>query len=301
MEKIQVLHLDSGREMRGGQWQALYLMVGQKTIGLEPRLLARKGSPIFREAEKRGVPVSGLSLWAVRRESAKCPITHVHDAHSHTLAALVARNRIVVSRRVAFPVNTGWLSRWKYRRGSLYLAVSEYVARELRAAGIEEGKLRIVPDGVPVETKKQVAGDQLVAPLWNDPAKGDALARAAGQLAGCNIKFSEDLAADLPNARAMLYLTQMEGLGSGALLAMANGVPVIASRAGGLPEIVQDGVNGLLVDNEPEAVAGAIRRLMNDPPLAARMGETGRQMVLDGYTLAHLALRTYHEYKLVLA
>ncbi|MBI4903312.1 MAG: glycosyltransferase family 4 protein [Acidobacteria bacterium] len=301
MEKIPVLHLDAGREMRGGQWQALYLMVGQKTIGLEPRLLAPSDSPLFREATQRGIPTRSLSLWAIRAESKQCRITHAHDARSHTWAVLAARGKVVVSRRVAFPVKQGWFSRWKYSKAHLYLAVSEYVARELINAGIEAARVRVVPDGVPVETAVKQAGSQLVAPLWHDPAKGDALARAAGQLAGCNITFSENLAADLPNARAMLYLTKLEGLGSGALLAMSHGVPVIASRAGGLPEIVRDGVNGLLVENQPESVAAAIRQLMDNPPLAARMGEAGRQIVLEGYTLAHLALRTYHEYKLVLA
>ena len=52
---------------------------------------------------------------------------------------------------------------------------------------------------------------------------------------------------DLPHARAMIYLTQSEGLGSGILLAMAHGVTVIASNTGGIPEMIENGVNGILV------------------------------------------------------
>ena len=43
-----------------------------------------------------------------------------------------------------------------------------------------------------------------------------------------------------------VYITESEGLGSAVLLAMAAGTPVIASRVGGLPEAIEDGVNGLL-------------------------------------------------------
>ncbi len=298
---LKVLHLDSGKQMRGGQWQTLYLMVGQKTIGIEPRLLVRPGSPLEREAQQRGIPTGRLSLWSVANLSRKCDLTHAHDARSHTIAAIAAANRLVVARRVAFPLRQGFLSRWKYRNADLYLAVSEFVARQLIAAGVDAQKIRVVPDGVPVETKPQRHGDLLLAPRWDDPQKGDSLAREAGLMAGCSVKFSKFLVSDLPSARVLLYLTQTEGLGSAALLAMAHGVPVIASRVGGLPEIVRDGVNGILVENRVEDVAAAIRLLMNDPPLAAHLGEAGRQMILDGYTLAHMALRTYHEYKQVLA
>lgn len=51
---MRVLHIDSGREMRGGQWQALYLMVGQKTLGWEPVLLAPGASPLARKRRSAG-------------------------------------------------------------------------------------------------------------------------------------------------------------------------------------------------------------------------------------------------------
>lgn len=294
---MKILHVDTGREMRGGQWQALYLMVGQKTMGLEPLLLARRASPLAGEAAKRGVACGPLSLRALALESRGCAITHVHDARSHTLAALVVRGPLVVSRRVGFPLKTSLLSRWKYRRAARFLAVSQFVARQLISAGLPEDRIGIVYDGVPVETRGQGLGERLATPGWSDPRKGLALAEASARKAGVELLISHRLEDDLPKARALVYLTEMEGLGSAALLALSHGVPVIASRVGGLPEIVHDGVTGLLVGNEPEQVAAAIRRLMDDSALATRLGNQGREMVKGGFTLAHMALRTYQEYK----
>ncbi|MBL8179160.1 MAG: glycosyltransferase family 4 protein [Bryobacterales bacterium] len=298
---MRVLHLDSGREMRGGQWQALYLMVGQKTIGWEPLLLAPVDSPLFAEARKRGVSTGALTLWGVAKHSKMVDITHAHDARSHTVAALTAKGRFVVSRRVAFPLRTGWLSKWKYSKPRRFLAISAFVARQLRDYGIAEERIGIVYDGVPVEPAAASHGDRLIAPAWSDPRKCAALGAEAARLAGVPLVISANLEQDLPSARALLYLSEMEGLGSAALLAMSRGVPVIASKVGGLPEIVLPEQTGLLVNNEVNEVARAIGRLMNDTELARRLGNSARDKVRSGFTLADMALRTVREYKQALA
>ncbi len=84
-------------------------------------------------------------IWKWSRASA---VVHAHDAKAHTLAALASRKTFVVSRRVAFPVKRTVASRWKYRRATRYLAVSEYVAGELRKAGVPAAKIDVVYDGV---------------------------------------------------------------------------------------------------------------------------------------------------------
>jgi len=64
-----------------------------------------------------------------------------------------------------------------------------------------------------------------------------------------------------------------EGLGTSLLDAMACARPIVATRAGGIPEIVEDGVNGLLVaPGDAVALADAIERVLNDDELAARLG-----------------------------
>jgi len=73
-----------------------------------------------------------------------------------------------------------------------------------------------------------------------------------------------------------LYImpSRSEGWGLTALRAMSFGIPVIASNAGGLPELVENGKSGWLVPPEsPEALAGAIEQGASDP---ARLCEFGR-------------------------
>ena len=65
------------------------------------------------------------------------------------------------------------------------------------------------------------------------------------------------------------------------LEAMAMGLPIIASRIGGLPEIVQDGVTGLLFDpGNAKDLAQQARVLWGDPELCCKLGLTGREWVV---------------------
>lgn len=69
-----------------------------------------------------------------------------------------------------------------------------------------------------------------------------------------------------------VYPSLHEGLGSSLLDAMAFGLPIVATRVGGIPEIVEDGVNGLLIEPEdPEALEHAIARLVDDSMLSDRL------------------------------
>lgn len=78
-----------------------------------------------------------------------------------------------------------------------------------------------------------------------------------------------------------------EGLGITGTLreSMALGRPVIASAAGGNPELIQDEISGLLVPpRDPEALAGAVSRLLEDPALRARLALRGRERVTQSFS-----------------
>jgi len=71
-----------------------------------------------------------------------------------------------------------------------------------------------------------------------------------------------------------------------AIEAMAHGKPVVATRTGGLPAMVPDGEAGLLVPpGDAPALAGAIRRLVDDPTLRASLGQGARARARDRYSL----------------
>jgi len=80
---------------------------------------------------------------------------------------------------------------------------------------------------------------------------------------------------------------QMEGIPVTLMEAMASRRAVVASSLSGIPELVEDGVCGLLVPpGDALALAGAIRRLLEDPGLARRMGQSGREKVEREFGLA---------------
>jgi len=80
-----------------------------------------------------------------------------------------------------------------------------------------------------------------------------------------------------------------EGLSLALLEAMAAGLPVIATAVGGTPEVVTDGVTGLLIPpRDAAALAGALERLLADPAWAKQLGENARDHVREHYSLDRL-------------
>jgi glycosyltransferase involved in cell wall biosynthesis len=100
------------------------------------------------------------------------------------------------------------------------------------------------------------------------------------------VGFHPDLARVLPCLDLVVHPALMEGLGVALLEAAAAGVPVIASRAGGMPEIVRDGENGLLTPpGDIVALRQALEALLDDPGRARAMGQRGRQIVAEHFSI----------------
>jgi len=92
-----------------------------------------------------------------------------------------------------------------------------------------------------------------------------------------------------------------EPFGLVAVEAMAAGRPVVASRAGGLPEIVVDGETGLLAARgDMPGLASALRRLLADAALRRRLGEAGRQRAVERFSSERMAVDTEAVYRTVL-
>jgi glycosyltransferase involved in cell wall biosynthesis len=91
-----------------------------------------------------------------------------------------------------------------------------------------------------------------------------------------------------------------EGLGTSLLDAMAAGKPVVATTAGGIPEVVVDGETGFLVPpREHDAMAGAIVKLLKDDALRQRMGEAGRARVRKVFSAERMVQDTLRVYQRV--
>ncbi len=105
----------------------------------------------------------------------------------------------------------------------------------------------------------------------------------------------------LSRARMLAYAPYLEPFGFAPLEANACGLPVVAVAEGGVRETVQNGVNGLLVAHEPEAMAAGIDRLRYDPILAHQLGENGRRLVSEQWSMASSIDRLEHRLKQAIA
>jgi glycosyltransferase involved in cell wall biosynthesis len=89
-----------------------------------------------------------------------------------------------------------------------------------------------------------------------------------------------------------------EPFGLAVVEGMLSARPVVAAGAGGVPEIIRDGVDGLLVrPRQPAALAAALRRVLSDPALAAKLAAAGRERVLARFTPPVQAARLLEIYR----
>lgn len=158
---LRILHVDSGREWRGGQRQVLLLTRGQRDAGHEPLVVAATDAPLLHRLRSAGLAASAVRMradWdlaAARRMHAligtwRPDVVHAHDARAHALAmgALIGKRDIplVVTRRVAF-IPKG---RLKYGpRVARFIAISHAVRDALQSGGVPASRIDIVYSGVP--------------------------------------------------------------------------------------------------------------------------------------------------------
>lgn len=211
------------------------------------------------------------------------------------------------------------------------VAVSEAVSRALEAQGADPGRIRVIPGGVDLtpyaadqpqvpgvicslgrlqtekgfdillramtllkgETRLKLGGEGLLeqelARLVSDLGLQDAV-----EMHG----FVADVPAFLADSGLFVLSSRSEGLGLVIIEAMAAGRPVVATRVGGVPEVVVDGETGLLVPPEdPQALAEAIRRVVRDPALARRLGAAGRRRAQAFFSAERMAEQTAALYR----
>ncbi len=109
--------------------------------------------------------------------------------------------------------------------------------------------------------------------------------------------FREDVLALVKSADLFVMSSVTEGLGSAVLDAMAMGLAVVGTRAGGIPEAVVDGETGLLVEpGEPAPLAAAMVRLLKDRDLRRNYGEAGRVRVRECFGVDRLVDGTLSAY-----
>lgn len=158
----RIAHLDTERPWRGGEQQLLLLAAGLRRRGHTSLVACAPDGILAERARADGLmtyPLRALTewdpwaIWQLRGwlRRTQVHLVHAHTAHTAALAALAVRGtpvKLVVSRRVDFPLRGAMLSRWKYGQADRIIAVSEAVRRILVSGGVRGDRVVVVPDGV---------------------------------------------------------------------------------------------------------------------------------------------------------
>lgn len=110
--------------------------------------------------------------------------------------------------------------------------------------------------------------------------------------------FRKDLKAILPCLHLVAHPATMEGLGVSLLQACVAGVPIVAGRAGGIPEIVEHGVNGYLIEpGDSEALARFVIELLQDRDKAIAFGRNGQHIVEQKFSIDRMVAGNLDVYR----
>jgi L-malate glycosyltransferase len=156
--KRTIVHLSTGKSLRGGERQLVALHTGLLKRGHPSILICREGSELSHQNIKELVPVSwsgeadvtGLFRLIHACRSNGASIIHCHDSHALSHGAIAGKMLhvpVVYTRRVIFPLHGNFFSQWKYRQCAKLIAVSGAVADQCRVAVAQE-MIAVIPDGV---------------------------------------------------------------------------------------------------------------------------------------------------------
>jgi glycosyltransferase involved in cell wall biosynthesis len=241
----------------------------------------------------------------LRRAARNADLVHAHWLGSAAIARFARRPFVVTLHGtgsagplsdLSLAAHAPWLVRFLLRPARAVLCVSSPLAETMRSIGVEHA--RWVPNGVDVpETADADTRDRFVLFAGRlAPEKG--IAELADATAGLPLVVAGDgpLRTLVPDAlgfvprreleqlyaraAVVVFPSRQEGLPVALLEAMAQGCPVVATRVGGIPQLVEDGRSGLLVPpRDPVALRAAIDTLLADPELGRRLGREARERV----------------------
>jgi glycosyltransferase involved in cell wall biosynthesis len=214
------------------------------------------------------------------------------------------------------------------RLASTFVCVSELGAGLMRGEGIAASALQVVPNGIdltrfsfsgsnprgPAVTVARLSPEKDLTTLLGAVAAlvekipdfrldiiGDGPSRAELSSLALSLGLEEyvaflgdrsDVAELLGRAKMFILSSKTEGLSLSLLEAMARGLPVVATRVGGTPEVVHDGTSGLLVaPGDAPALAAAILRVWTDSDLATSLTHSARAKVERDFDIDRMIAR----------
>lgn len=225
------------------------------------------------------------------------------------------------------------LQRFVVRRADRLIAVSRPVADALvRDLGADPDKVSVISCGVRTDIFRPIDRNRCRANLGIQRNEGvvmfvgelkdlkgvDFLFEAASRLSHVqfvlvgngplkhgpsNCRFlgsrpNEQIPELLCAADVLALPSRSEGTPVVILEALACGIPVVASKVGGIPDVVRDGYNGYLIEpGDVEALVDRLTRILDDTEKAKKMGIAGRELVAAHYDSRHVARRIFEVYQ----
>jgi glycosyltransferase involved in cell wall biosynthesis len=256
---------------------------------------------------------------AARRAARDADLVHAHWLPS-ALPALLTGKPFVVQlwgTDVELARRAPWLARRLLRRARLVICASEALAQEARRLGARD--VRVVPSGVSVPAEvgspeepphvlyvgrlsEEKGIRELVEATRGIPrviVGGGPLRALVPDAVG--FVAPSMLGAYYERAAVVVCPSHREGYGVVAREAMAYGRPVVASAVGGLVDVVENGVTGILVPpRDPKALRAAIERFLEDSELRHRLGETARERARREHTWDAATATTLGAYRAAL-
>lgn len=273
-------------------------------------------------------PWLSLPAWRaeIRREG--FAVINAHTGSSHSLAAALAagtRAAVVRTRGDARAPKGHALARALARRTKLFIGANGAITRQLREL-FPGSRVEEVPQGLQPQPEAPLRSEPVVGILGRlDPVKGhedliaaarllaeehpqarffaagdgglrEPLARAAAALGGkfTMLGYVPDAGRFIQDCRIGVVASRgSEAVSRAALEWMGAGRPLVATKVGCLPELVEHGVTGLLVEpGRPDRLAAALEELLDEPARAEALGKAARARFLARYTLEGFAART---------
>ncbi len=359
---MNVLHVSTPSNWRGGEQQVAYLTSGLHIIGIRQVALCPEGSALATRLMEEGIAVATftsrgfLGLKLSSRIAALCNkgnFTHIHchDSHAHTAAVIATKLikreiSIIVSRRVAFPVSRNMLSRWKYNHPAVkqIICVSQVVKQITLPSIADDTKVCVIYDGIDIEKYKQKPVERILItelgfekdtilignlsalsktkdfPTFLKVAKRicSAVPKARFVIAGEGpeknkiqktikdlkledrvylLGFRTDVEVVMQSLDIFLFTSIIEGLGTIVLEAFAAGVAVITTRAGGIPELVEDQQTGLLAEpGDIDTLTAAVLHFIKHPLERKKLADRAKDHVLQ-FTYQETAMKTAAIYR----
>jgi len=271
-------------------------------------------------------PLGWAEIPALRRELAKLApkIVNAHTGSAHALALMIVPKgaAVIRTRGDARPAVATSLTSWSARRTAAFIAANTAISGQLLAA-FPKSTVRIVTQGIDgPDDAAPMPGPPFVGMIARmDPVKGYGVLMDAAQILkpvvpGLRLRCAgegqllerlrwqlkpqglegtvsflgrvADKWSFLAGCRlGVVASTGSEAVSRAALEWMAAGRPLIATNVGGLPDLVVDGVTGLLVPpGDAETLAAAVRSLIENPERAEEMGRAARERWEESFSLS---------------